>query len=283
MTTATLLAAGTTAVTSSDFTVAAGQPVRVAMTVTSTTARMTVHSVVLGVESLYAALSQSDPGITISAPGTYRVKRPVLTVASGVEVSTLVENNLEAEVGALTGATGGVVDPVGGVIYLDRCLKNFTGANQLTGGTVNTKTLLMQVSLPNGLLLDYRTSLRISAIFGFSLNTNNKSFGIDIGTTFAGATNLWTRSRTSATSGADSALLNLQRSPTLPTDVLLSYGGSVPYEGATNVNTAVYTFPYPVDPATAGLSLYFWGTLVTANTDQITLARALVESVTGEQ
>ena len=114
MTTATLLAAGTTAVTSSDFTVAAGQPVRVAMTVTSTTARMTVHSVVLGVESLYAALSQSDPGITISAPGTYRVKRPVLTVASGVEVSTLVENHVEAAVGALTGATAGIADPVTG-------------------------------------------------------------------------------------------------------------------------------------------------------------------------
>ena len=113
MTTVTLLAAGTTAVTSSDFTVASGQPVRVAMTVTSTTARMTVHSVVAGVESLYAMLTQSDPGITISAPGTYRVKRPVLTVASGVEVSTLVENHVEAAVGALTGATAGIADPLG--------------------------------------------------------------------------------------------------------------------------------------------------------------------------
>lgn len=117
MTTATLLAAGTTAVTSSNFTVAAGQPVRVAMTATSTTGRMTVFNVVTGVETLYATLTQSDPGVTISAPGTYRVKRPVLAVAAGVEVSTLVENHAESEVSATTGQAVGLVDPTtGGVL-----------------------------------------------------------------------------------------------------------------------------------------------------------------------
>lgn len=114
MTTATLLAAGTTAATSSDFTVAAGQPVRVAMTATSTTGRMTVFNVVLGVETLFATLSQSDPGVTISAAGTYRVKRPVLAVAAGVEVSTIVENHALMVLSASSGVSQGLGDTAGG-------------------------------------------------------------------------------------------------------------------------------------------------------------------------
>jgi hypothetical protein len=81
-----------------------------------------------------------------------------------------------------------------------RLLKSFTGATVLTGGTVNTKTTLMQVAIPDAFLVDYASEIRITAMFGFSLNTNSKSFGVDIGATAGAAVNLWTRTRSSATS-----------------------------------------------------------------------------------
>lgn len=163
-----------------------------------------------------------------------------------------------------------------------RCLKNFTGANVLTGGTINTKTLLMQVPLPDGCLLDYRAGIRVSAIFGFTLNTNSKACGVDIGTSFGTATNLWSRTRASATSGAESILIDFQRSPLDSTKLLLAYGQAAPYEGAPNNNISTYTLHYSINPASTGLSLYFWGNLITANTDQVTLARAKVELATAE-
>lgn len=180
------------------------------------------------------------------------------------------------------GAFSGFLDSKGNPIRFVRTLKNFTGANVLTGGTTNTKTLLMQVPLPDGCLLDYRAGIRVSAIFGMTMNTNNKSCGVDIGTSFGTATNLWNRTRASATSGAESILVDFQRSPLDPVKILTAYGQSAPYEGAPNNNTSSYTLSYSINPATTGLFLYFWGNLITANTDQVTLARAKVELATAE-
>lgn len=175
------------------------------------------------------------------------------------------------------GARGGVITP------MQRCLKNFTGANTLTGGTVGLKTLLLQVPIPDGALLNYGAGIRISAFFGFTLNTNTKTFGIDIGQTFPTGVLLWSRARSSATSGADSVLTDFQRHPSSSNQCIEGYGETVAVEGASNNNVSTYTRVLGVDPAATGLSIYFWGTLNTANTDQITLARAQVDLSTGEQ
>lgn len=162
---------------------------------------------------------------------------------------------------------------------MSRCLLNYTGATVLTGGTVGAKTLLKQVVLPDGWALDYKAGLRISAFFGFSLNTNSKSFGVDFGTSFGTAVTLWSRTRNSASHGAESVLLDMQRSPLLRTVYLVGYGGNISTEGIGVVNTSSYTtsLTTAVDPEVNGTSLYFWGTLNTVNTDQVTLARAKVD------
>lgn len=180
------------------------------------------------------------------------------------------------------GAFSGFLDSKGNPIRFTRTLKNFTGQNVLTGGTINTKTLLMQVPLPDGCLLDYRAGIRVSAIFGFTMNTNSKACGVDIGTSFGTASNMWGRTRASATSGAESILIDFQRSPLDSTKLLLAYGQAAPYEGAPNNNISTYTLHHSINPASTGLSLYFWGNLITANTDQVTLARAKVELAVAE-
>lgn len=190
----------------------------------------------------------------------------------------LIISGVQGPTGVLTGL---LID--GTTVSYTRCIKNFTGYNQLTGGTINTKTLLMAVPIPDGALVDTRAGLRISGFFGFTMNTNSKSVGVDIGTSFATATNVWSRTRNSGTSGADSFLIDIQKNPANSTQLIAGYGASLAFEGATSINTATYTAPITVDPSLTGLNLYFWGNLVTANTDQITLARCRVDLSTSEE
>lgn len=160
-----------------------------------------------------------------------------------------------------------------------RTLLNYTGATVLTGGTANTKTLLKQVVLPDGWALDYKAGLRISAYFGFSLNTNSKAYGVDFGTSFGSAITLWSRTRNSATQGIESTLIDLQRSPLNRTNYIMGYGGNMSTEGIGAINTSGYTTALTTAPApdVNGTSIFFWGNLITSNADQITLARAKVD------
>lgn len=165
-----------------------------------------------------------------------------------------------------------------------RVLCNYTGSTILTGGTANTKTLLKQVALPNGWAMDYRSGIRASAIFGCSLNTNSKSYGVSMGTSFGTSVDLWSRTRASASVGADSLHLDIQRSPVSKDKLMMGYGGSITVEGVSNINTSSYiqTLSTSVGPEAVGTSLYFWGNLVTSNADEITLARVKVDLVTAE-
>lgn len=167
---------------------------------------------------------------------------------------------------------------------VSRTLLNYTGANVLTGGTSNTKTLLLEVPLPNGWALDYKAGLRISAYFGFSLNANSKSYGIDFGTSFGSAINLWSRTRSLATQGLESTLIDLQRSPLNRDQYIRGYGGNMSTEGVGATNTSSYNTSLSTAPSpeTNGTSIFFWGTLVTSNADQVTLARAKVDLCVAE-
>lgn len=188
-------------------------------------------------------------------------------------------------VSGIKGATGvvtGILVDTTPVSYT-RVLKNFTGSNILSGGTVNTKTLLMQVPIPNGALADAKAGIRMSGYFGCTLNTNSKSFGIDIGTSFGAGTSLWTKTLSSGTAGAQSFLLDIQQDPTNAAQILIGYSAGVTLEGSGGaVNTSTYTTAVAVNPATNGLNLYLWGNVITANTDQVTLARCKIDLVTAE-
>jgi len=177
----------------------------------------------------------------------------------------------------------GLINKDNTIQFFTRVLKNFTGVNQLTGGTINAKTLLMQVSIPDGLLLDYKASIRISGIFVFTMNTNSKTFGVDIGTSFASGTGVWSRTRSSASSGEDSLLVDLQRYSLDGTKIIMSYGSSVAIEGNPNIASSGTGTQISIDPNTTGLYLYFWGNLNTANTDSVVLNRAFVETFIAEQ
>lgn len=167
---------------------------------------------------------------------------------------------------------------------VSRTLLNYTGATVLTGGTANTKTVLKQVALPNGWGLDYKAGIRVSAIFGFSLNSNTKSFGVDFGTSAGSATTLWSRTRTSASHGGESVLLDLQRSNIVIGSYVLGYGGNISTEGIGIINTPSYTtiLTTSVPPTTNNTYLYFWGNLITSEADQVTLARAKVDLYVAE-
>lgn len=189
------------------------------------------------------------------------------------------------QVSGIKGATGvvtGILVNTTPVSYT-RVLKNFTGANVLTGGTINTKTLLMQVAIPDGALADAKAGIRLSGYFGCTMNTNSKSFGIDIGTSFGAGTSLWTKTLSSGTAGAQSFLLDIQQNPANAAQILIGYSAGVTTEGSGGaINTSTYTTTVVIDPASTGLSLYLWGNVITANTDQVTLARCKIDLVTAE-
>lgn len=225
------------------------------------------------------------------SPGMYsKYQIDVLDALIGVTLSryddgVIVTADDRLPVSGIKGSTGVVtgllVDTT--PVSFTRVLKNFTGANTLTGGTANTKTLLMQVPIPNGALADSKAGIRMSGYFGCTLNTNSKSFGIGIGTTFGSATSLWTKTLNSATSGAQSFLVDIQQNPSNATQILIGYSAGLTLEGSGGaVNTATYTSTVAVDPATSGLSIFLWGNVITANTDQVTLARCKIDLVTAE-
>lgn len=206
------------------------------------------------------SLSRYDDGVAVTVDD----RLPV----SGIKGSTGV-------------VTGLLVDTT--PVSYTRVLKNFTGATVLTGGTINTKTLLMQVPIPDGALADPKAGIRLSGYFGCTLNTNSKSFGIEIGTSFGSSTSLWAKTLNSGTAGAQSFLLDIQQNPANAAQILIGYSAGLTLEGSGGaVNTSTYTTAVAVDPATTGLNLYLYGTLVTANTDQVTLARCKIDLVTAE-
>lgn len=89
----TVLAAGTTAATSTDIMVAAGAVVTVgifaATTVLEKGQRAIVYQDTPGADVQIAELSMDKPSTVISGPGTFRVKRPALAV-TGIGVFTEV-------------------------------------------------------------------------------------------------------------------------------------------------------------------------------------------------
>ena len=77
--------------------------------------------------------------------------------------------------------TGALV--VGGVaIGQSLVLKCFTGRSQLTGGTANVKTTLMEVPIPDGWLSDLSVRMDIEVSWNYTNNADTKEFGVSLGT-----------------------------------------------------------------------------------------------------
>lgn len=162
-------------------------------------------------------------------------------------------------------------------------LKAFTGRSQLTGGTVNTKTALMEVPIPDGWLsrLDVRMDIELS--INYTNNANTKSWGVALGAgsafggTVGGSVDLRTISPTTTASITDKIVV--QRSAETPTRLYLAVPNNARTFGtnATAGATVGVLASASINPDATGQSLWVWGRLDTANTDQVSLEHLMVQ------
>ncbi len=178
--------------------------------------------------------------------------------------------------GALVGAGG---TPIGQALVL----KCFTGRSQLTGGTVNTKTALMEVPIPDGWLSSLAVRMDIELSINYTNNANTKSWGVALGTssaaggTVAGSVDLRTISATTTASISDKIVV--QRSAETPTRLYLAVPNNARIFGtnATAGTTVGVLASASINPDAVIQSLWVWGRLDTANTDQVSLEHLFVQ------
>lgn len=164
-----------------------------------------------------------------------------------------------------------------------RVLKSFTGRSQLTGGTVNTKTVLMEVPIPDGALADLSIRMDIELSINYTNNANTKSWGVALGTssaaggTVAGSVDLRTISPTTTASITDKIIV--QRSAETPTRLYLVVPNNARIMGtnATSGATVGVLASASINPDAVSQSLWIWGRLDTANTDQVSLEHLFVQ------
>lgn len=157
-------------------------------------------------------------------------------------------------------------------------LQNASAIYELTGGSTGTKTTLLEVSIPDGALDDADASIFGLCRFWYTRNTNTKTFGVDIGTSAATATEIYTRSRNSSSHGADDCTFTVRKHSDGSDRLMITVGdvtGAVYYGGS--YNTTEPRKAVAVSPTATGLKLYFWGNLVTANTDFVRLYECMVK------
>lgn len=162
-------------------------------------------------------------------------------------------------------------------------LKSFTGRSQLTGGTVGTKTVLMEVPIPDSSFSDLSVRMDIELSINYTNNANTKSWGVAVGTgsaaggTVAGSVDLRTISPTTTASISDKIVV--QRSAESPTRLYLVVPNNARIFGtnATSGPTVGVLASASIDPTSTGLSLWIWGRLDTANTDQVSLEHLFVQ------
>lgn len=162
-------------------------------------------------------------------------------------------------------------------------LKAFTGRSQLTGGTVNTKTALMEVPIPDGWLSSLAVRMDIELSINYTNNANTKSWGVALGTssaaggTVAGSVDLRTISATTTASISDKIVV--QRSAETPTRLYLAVPNNARIFGtnATAGTTVGVLASASINPDAVSQSLWVWGRLDTANTDQVSLEHLLVQ------
>ena len=93
MTQSTILAAGTTAATSTDITLSTGAEANVALFTATTgqipdAAKLELRIDTAGADTTFAILGDELPAVHIRGPGVFRVYRPAQAVAIGVSLET---------------------------------------------------------------------------------------------------------------------------------------------------------------------------------------------------
>ena len=164
-----------------------------------------------------------------------------------------------------------------------RVLKSFTGRSQLTGGTVNTKTVLMEVPIPDGALADLSIRMDIELSINYTNNANTKSWGVALGAssaaggTVAGSVDLRTISPTTTASITDKIVV--QRSAETPTRLYLAVPNNARTFGtnASAGSTVGVLASASINPDATSQSIWVWGRLDTANTDQVSLEHLFVQ------
>jgi len=179
--------------------------------------------------------------------------------------------------------TGALVGGGGVALSVPLVLKSFTGRSQLTGGTANVKTTLMEVPIPDGWLSSLAVRMDIELSINYTNNADNKEWGVALGTgsafggTVSGTVDI--RQLTGTTTASISDKIVIQRSAETPGRLYLAIPnnartfGTNPSAGATVGVLASAS----INPDATGQSLWVWGRHPVNVANQISLEHLFVQ------
>jgi len=179
--------------------------------------------------------------------------------------------------------TGALVGASGVAIGQSLVLKCFTGRSQLTGGTANVKTTLMEVPIPDGWLSDLSVRMDIEVSWNYTNNADTKEFGVSLGTgsrnggTLAAAIDLRALSGTTTASISDK--LVIQRSGENPARLYAALPNNARIFGTTAGAGATIggLASASINPDATGQSLWLWARHPVNVANQISLEHLFVQ------